>query len=114
MSDNKIEFLSCPPEGLFSFSLRLSSSHLQALYEAVQNLLLSESDAFYLQGGTLDTELLASLLNRKVQKFMARARDLLVDAMDALEAPWSQYHLIYTFNTRDHLYLAYLPYVEYF
>ena len=44
-----------------------------------------------------DVDLFASRLNRKVERFVARTRDPLADASDALVAPWHQYRLMYAF-----------------
>ena len=47
--------------------------------------------------GTPEVDLLASRLNRKVPRFVARSKDPWADASDALVAPWGHYHLIYAF-----------------
>lgn len=58
------------------------------------------SDGFHLLcrwWGTPDVDLLVSQLNRKVPRFVARSRDPLADATDALVAPLRHYRLVYAF-----------------
>lgn len=50
-----------------------------------------------LHWGSPEVDLMASQVNRKVQRFVARSRNPLAVASDALVAPLGQYRLIFTF-----------------